>query len=128
MNTLEKIILSIGVIIFLCVIAYQHAIAGGYHHHHQEIQSNQSQLPITTLTGQSEGVASAIAAAQHQFNYGVLTLQGSVAFGQFNDETALSFGLAQRFRISEKNSILVNGSFSKSNGDKAIGAAANWTF
>jgi len=78
---------------------------------------------ITTLTGQSEGVSSAIAAAQHQFYYGTKAWQGSFAAGAFDNDTAFSFGLAKRFQKT-----LINGSVSVENGKTGYGAALNWQF
>jgi len=78
---------------------------------------------ITTLTGQSEGISSAMAASQHQFYYGTKAWQGSIAAGAFDNSTAFSFGLAKRFQKT-----LINGSISVENGKTGYGAALNWQF
>lgn len=74
---------------------------------------------VTDNTKYKEGIASAIAASQHQFNYGIHSWQGSVAVGTYDSETAISVGLAKRF-----NRTLINGSVSKN----SAGFAVNFTF
>ena len=65
------------------------------------------------------GVASAIATAQHNFDYGTHDWQGSVGIGAYKDDTAVSFGLAKRF---EKTLINI------SVGKDTMGGAVSWHF
>lgn len=77
----------------------------------------------TTLTGQSEGVALSLAASQHHFDFGTHSWQGSVGMGSYDNDSAISFGLAKRF-----DRVLINGSVGV-NGDKSgYGMGVNWRF
>jgi len=89
----------------------------------QAIEYNHSPYISTTTSTSSEGIAASIAASQHVFAYGLSSLQGSVAVGTYDNNTAFSFGLAKKFGKS-----LVNGSVSNENGKLGIGAAINLHF
>jgi len=79
--------------------------------------------PSVSTSINSGGVASAIAAAQHQFNYGVKGWQGSAGLGIYDSQTAYSFAIGKRF-----NSTLINGSVSNEDGVYGGGVGINWTF
>ena len=71
-----------------------------------------------------KGVASAIAAAQHQFDWGTYSTQVSAAIGHTDmdsySESALSIAVGRRF-----GEALVNGSYSHETGANSFGAAVN---
>jgi len=67
----------------------------------------------------ARGVAIAIASAQHNFDYGTYSWQGSVGAGYYNGEDAVSFGVAKRV-----GKILMNGSITPD----SIGVGVNWRF
>jgi len=117
---------TINIIIGTSLFIMTNIIFADSNHYHQENTlpyEKRETTTITTLTGQSEGVSSAIAASQHQFYYGTKAWQGSFAAGAFDNNTAFSFGLAKRFQKT-----LINGSVSVENGKTGYGAALNWQF
>lgn len=93
--------------------------ADNYHHHSQPI------LPANTTTNiySTKGVALGIAAAQHNFDYGTFSWQGSIATGSYDNSTAFSFGLGKRFK-----STLINGSISNEGGKMGFGGAVGFRF
>ena len=124
-NMKERIGLILFAISFLLVMA-NIAQASGYHH--RTIDKTVTINKTTTIEKtnniyNNEGVASAIAASQHQFNYGVLGWQGSVGIGTFDSKSAFSFGLAKRF-----NKTLINSSISNEEGKFGAGIGINFTF
>ena len=87
--------------------------------------------PVVTTTNtetvliteyKSEGVASAIAAGQCQFDW-THSWQGCAAFGTFDGNDAAAFGIGKRY-----DEILFNGTVSIEEGELGIGASANWKF
>ena len=92
---------------------------GGEYHHSQPI------LPSNTTTNiySTKGAALGIAAAQHNFDYGTFSWQGSIATGSYDNSTAFSFGLAKRFK-----STLINGSVSNEGGKMGFGGALGFRF
>ena len=109
-----QFIIASGMIFFITI-----AMASG---NHSSITNNYTTY-VENSTSNSAGVASAIAAAQHQFNYSVLVWQGSVSAGAYDGETAVSIGLGKRF-----NSTLINGSISNEGGKYGGGLGVSWTF
>lgn len=79
----------------------------------------------TVVKGKTPGVATAISASQLNFDWGSYALQGSVGYGNYDNENALTFGLGKRF-----GRVLINGSVgSESNTDNySIGAGISWKF
>lgn len=71
------------------------------------------------------GIATAIATAQHSFNWGTKAWQGSIGTGHYNASNALSFGMGKRY-----GRMLFNGSIGSESGtDKySFGAGVNWQF
>jgi len=69
---------------------------------------------------EEKSIASAIAAAQHNFDWNTDKWQGSVSYGQAGNTGATSIAFAKR--VNDK--FLIN--FSKS--DDTFGAAVNWRF
>jgi len=112
--------------LMLCGLLLINSVFAGEREHHntsivfeiQPIETTQTQVVITNDSIKS-GIATAIAAAQHQYSYGILGWQGSLAVGSYDNKTELSFGIAKRY-----NGILYNGSV----GHDSLGAAINWTF
>lgn len=109
-------IVIVGILFTISLIA-NIAYAGGSHHHHETQNTN------SVLITNSEGIASAIATAQHNFDYGTHDWQGSVGIGAFDTKTAFSFGLAKRF-----NKTLINGSITQEEGKFGGGFGINWHF
>lgn len=105
------ILFMIAILLVLANIAY----AGGSHHHEHET--------IINNTIDNSGIASAIATAQHNFDYGTHSWQGSVGIGAFDTKTAFSFGLAKRF-----NKTLINGNITQEEGKFGGGIGINWHF
>jgi len=101
-------------VIFFLMLADVYATE--YHHAY----IGQSSEPTKT---ESNGTASAIAAAQHNYYWGKSSLQGSAAIGLFDNKEAVSFGLAKKYKKT-----LINGSISKEGNQLGIGAGVNWIF
>ena len=78
---------------------------------------------ITTI--ETRGTALGIAAAQHQFDMGTYSWQGSVAVGGYDSEHAISLGLGKR---KCRKCPMVNGSIGIENGEIGYGAAVNFRF
>lgn len=87
--------------------------------------------PVVTTTStetvliteyKSEGVASAIAAGQCQFDW-THSWQGCAAVGFYDDNSAAAFGLGKRY-----DEILFNGTVSIEEGELGVGASMNWKF
>ena len=96
---------------------------------HHEDTGGMTTIENTTIVHKSssntEGVALAIAAAQHQFDFGTYSSQASIAAGSYDGNDALSIGAGKRLKDSRA---LVNGSIGIENGKVGIGAAINWRF
>ena len=104
--------------LFLAGTAY----SGEYHH---GIIYEQSPVETSTqvIEKSSYGVASAIAASQHNYYWGKSDLQGSAAIGSFDNKTAFSFGRAKKYKKT-----LINGSISNEEGKIGAGFGINWIF
>jgi len=78
----------------------------------------------TTLVTEykSEGVASAIAVGQCQFDW-THSWQGCAAVGSYDGSGAAAFGLGKRY-----DDVLLNGAVSIEEGELGIGASVNWKF
>jgi len=84
---------------------------------------------IVVKNSGSAGVAQSLAAAQHHFDFGTYSYQGSLGAAQYNNKTALSFGLAKRMcKDQYKNCVMINGSVGITDGREAVGAGINWRF
>lgn len=71
----------------------------------------------------TEGVASAIAAGQCQFDW-TYSWQGCAAVGTYDGNGAAAFGIGKRY-----NSVLFNGTVSiEEGGELGAGASVNWKF
>jgi len=101
---------------FVFFLALAESYGSEYHHHHQPT-TNSAQ------TTKPSGTAIALAASQHTYSYGIKSLQGSFAVGTYEDETAISFGLAKKI-----DKILINGSVSNERGKLGLGASINFHF
>lgn len=77
----------------------------------------------STQNGHEGGIALAIAQAQHQFDWGTHSWQGSVGVGSYGGNDAISFGVAKRF-----DRVLITGSFGRGGPDYGFGASVNWRF
>ena len=114
-------------IVFFCICAalfFGVNIAYSSESHHSIVYVDvPAGTTITSTIGRSEGIASAIATAQHNFDYGTHSWQGSVGIGAFDTNTAFSFGLAKRF-----NKTLINGSVTQEEGKFGGGVGINWHF
>ncbi len=109
-----------------CAVLFFAALNAAYSsesHHSIVYVDIPKETTITTYTAQSKGVASALATAQHNFDYGTHAWQGSVGIGAFDTNTAFSFGLAKRF-----NKTLINGSITQEEGKFGGGVGINWHF
>lgn len=84
---------------------------------------------INKGSSESEGVALGIAQAQHQFDFGTYSAQGSVAIGGYEDRRAVSIGFGKRMGgATGDNRMLLNGSIGIEEGKMGGGAALNWRF
>lgn len=85
--------------------------------------------PVVTTTTttlitsvENEGVASAIAAGQCQFDW-TYSWQGCAAVGSYDGNSAAAFGLGKRYK-----KVLFNGTVSLEEGEVGVGASVNWKF
>lgn len=74
------------------------------------------------LSSDHEGVASAIAAGQCQFDW-THDMQGCLAGGTYDGNDAVSFQLGQRYK-----KVLINGGINYESGEYSAGIAVNWKF
>jgi len=109
-----KLVLTINIILILWMAAMI-VEAGEYHHHYSQ--------PTQTTQQESNGVATAIAAGQHQFDASTFTWQGSIATGSYDNSTAFSFALAKRFKAS-----LISGSVANEGGKIGYGMSLGFKF
>lgn len=109
-----------GYVIFAAAVLFTACLGNVYSSEYSHAYIGQS---TASSSPTSNGTAAAIAASQHSFAYGITSLQGSLAVGAFEDQTAISFGLAKRFKKS-----LINGSISSENGKVGLGAAVKFHF
>ncbi len=72
-----------------------------------------------------KGIASAIAASQHNFDMGTYSWQGSVGIGGINGNDAISFGMGKR---PCEDCPLFNGSVGIEEGKTSFGAGITWRF
>lgn len=83
--------------------------------------------PIVTETTVNKnvvrGAALGMAMAQHHFDFGTYSLQGSVAASSYDDSEAASFAIGKRF-----DRVLVNGSIGREDGVTGVAAGVNWRF
>ena len=94
--------------------------ASNWHHHHDQPTTNTT---TNNTVINNEGVALAIAKAQHHFDFGTHSWQGSIGVGTFDSESAISFGVAKRL-----DRVLVNGSVGFEDGKTGAGVGINWRF
>lgn len=87
-------------------------------------------LPLTAFAGNycptvnnQTGTALGIATAQHQFDFGTYSWQGSVGIGAYDDAEAVSFAMGKRI-----DRMMFNGSVGIENGKTGVGAGLNWRF
>lgn len=69
------------------------------------------------------GIALAIANAQHHFALGTYSWQAAVGLGRFEENQAISFGVAKRVYSDQ---LLLSGSLGIENGRKGAGVGLNW--
>jgi len=93
-------------------------------HHDHESSTNTTTI-LNSRIENTDGIALAIAAAQHQFDWGTYSLQGSIGVGEYDGNNAISFGIGGRIG---KDRMLVNGSIGVEEGKTGIGAGLNWRF
>lgn len=94
-------------------------LAGGYHHSPVVNNYYPSETTITTGIDNAElskGIALALA-GQHQFDFDTVAYQGSIVGAWYDDENAVSFGLAKRFR---KLDALFHTSYSENGSEGAL--------
>jgi hypothetical protein len=104
------------VIIAFCVIAvlfFMANIAWSHDHHESKV--------IQTV--KNNGVALAIAKAQHSFDWSTEKIQGSVGMGSFDNNDAISFAAGKRV-----GQILLNGSIGRENSKYGYGVGVTWRF
>lgn len=82
-----------------------------------------TQVTNNLVSSDSNGIALAIATAQHHFDFGTHSWQGSIGVGNFNSDSAISFGVAKRM-----NRVLVNASFGHEHDNTGVGVGVNWRF
>ena len=91
------------------------------------IETTSKSQPVETnmyiTNDSSRGIALAIAASQHNFDFGTDSWQGSVGVGSYKDNNASSFAIGKRY-----GRVLFSGSISTDNDDMAYGAGINWRF
>ena len=73
----------------------------------------------------TSGVALGIAATQHHFDFGTYKWQGSLGLGRFENNTAISIGIAKRLKDED---VMINGSFGMENGRTGGGIGLNGRF
>ncbi len=100
-----------------------------HHDHHSEVINITEVTEVTNITevthivqSDTEGVASAIAAGQCQFDW-THSWQGCAAVGSYDGNSAAAFGLGKRY-----NEVLLNGTVSIEDGEIGVGASVNWKF
>ena len=113
----KEIIMKTLFTIILFLFISLSVFADSYHHAHEKIET--SNINSTALS---------IATAQHHFDFGTRSLQGSFGVGKFDDNNAVSFGMAKQF-----NRVLINGTIGAHGEDMdlesvAFGAGVNWRF
>lgn len=94
------------------------AFAGG----DREYTYNNTTIVTHNSTG-IHGVALAIASAQHNFDFGTHSWQGSVGTGFYNGNSAVSFALGKRF-----NKVIISGSLGIEEGNLGGGIGVTWRF
>ena len=95
------------------VLAFMSIVAADNYHHHENTQ----------LNTQFNGAALAIAASQHNFDWGTHKWQGSIGLGSFDNQDAISFGVAKRF-----DRVLINGSLGREGSKFGYGVGVNLRF
>lgn len=108
-------------IYIFCAIAviYLIALAESYaDYRHSKPIANVSNITYN----ETRGIASAIAASQHHYK-ATTALQWSVGGGNYNGDSAVSFGLGK-----QAGKIFVSGNFSSDGRASAIGFGASGTF
>ena len=95
--------------VFISLTAY----ASGDHHHSQQTTVNNIYS--------SEGVASAISAAQCHFDNGSIHLQLCGAAGYSDNQEAATFGIAKKY-----NDFLFNGTITTEDNHTTYGFGLNW--
>jgi len=109
-NKVISVFIIFAVLFFSANIAY----SSGYH---------QEPDVVNNTTINLHGIASSIAASQHQFYWGTDSWQGSVGIGAHDATTAFSFGMAKRF-----NKTLINGNITQEEGKFGGGVGVNFLF
>ena len=109
-------LVTFGVGLLLGLLLCSPANAGGYHKHYYTTE-------VTNVTTDTKGVALSLATAQHHFDFGTHSWQGSIGVGNFNSDSAISFGVAKRL-----NRVLVNASVAHEHDDTGVGVGVNWRF
>ena len=71
----------------------------------------------------TQGIATALASAQHQFDFGTHRWQGSIGLGSYESNSAISFAIAKRL-----DRVLVNANFSHEDNHTGAGVGVNWRF
>ena len=101
------------------------AFADDPHHEHDDSLTEITKIINNTSESDTKGVASAIAAAQCQFDFGTYRTQGCLSVGRYDGHNAVNFGVGKRF---SKNRVLINGSVALEDNEPAVGSAVNWRF
>jgi len=80
------------------------------------------------VNGVKAGVALGIAAASHQFDLNYSGLQGSLAAGHYDGESAVSIGIGGRLSDNKHQPFLNLNVGVTGRGERGVGAAVGWKF
>lgn len=101
----------------LFAIGYFAILSNAYSHDHHYVPRE------TIINVDSRGAALATATAQLNFDWSTVKSQGGIGVGNFDNQSAVSFGAAKRV-----GDVLVNGSIGFEGNKVGYGAGINWRF
>lgn len=132
MTIQNKIIIAVGMwAIVLCAVLWGEVYASRYNNDTTNITNNYL-TENTIISGTSDedlaaGLAMALAAGAHQFDFSTYDYQGSIvgSWETGDDENAVSFGLAKHFK---KVNALLHTSYTQSSGEHYITFGGTFRF
>ena len=101
----------------LFAAVYFAALSNAYSHDHHYVPRE------TIVNVDSQGAALAISTSQLNFDWSTKKMQAGIGVGNFDNQSAVSFGAAKRF-----GDVLVNGSFGLEGSKVGYGAGINFRF
>ena len=110
---MNKKIISIVLLVLMSLAAYG---SDDHHGHHDVVKEN-----VTNNYYDSEGIASAISAAQCHFDNGSIHLQLCAGAGYSDNQEAATFGIAKKYK-----DFLINGTITTEDNHTTFGMGINW--